>query len=72
MPGPDATNEEVDAAQQRAVDFISETCQVWTLELRERVAEAWMALWMPQTSRQTCCQEGCATEVTGPLRVACR
>jgi hypothetical protein len=46
MPGPDATNEEVDAAQQRALDLICETSEDWTLELRGRAAEAWAALRM--------------------------
>ena len=40
----DATNEEVDAAQQRAVDLVSEATDDWTLETRERVAEAWRVL----------------------------
>ena len=42
--GPDATNEEADSAQQRAVDLVSETCDDWTLELREFSAAAWQAL----------------------------
>jgi hypothetical protein len=40
----DATNEEVDAAQQRAVDLVSEVTDDWTLETREQVAEAWRVL----------------------------
>ena len=44
--GPDATNEEADSAQQRAVDLVSETCDDWTLETRELVAAAWQALWL--------------------------
>ena len=44
--GPDATNEEADSAQQRAVDLVSETCDDWTLETREFVAAAWQALWL--------------------------
>jgi hypothetical protein len=45
IPGPDATNEETEAARQRAVDLVSETLDDWTLETREFVAAAWQALW---------------------------
>ena len=43
--GPDATNEESDAAQQCAVDLVSETGDDWSLETREFAAAAWQALW---------------------------
>jgi hypothetical protein len=43
--GPDATNEEVVAAQQRAIELVSEVCGDWSLQLRESVAEAWQSLW---------------------------
>ncbi|HUP76903.1 MAG TPA: hypothetical protein VM282_27970 [Acidimicrobiales bacterium] len=41
---PDATNEEADAAQQRAIELVSETSDDWTLELRELTTAAWQAL----------------------------
>ena len=44
MPGPDATNEDVDAAQQRAMELVSEVCEDWSLQLREAVADAWLSL----------------------------
>ena len=44
MLRPDASNEEVDAAQQRAIDLVSETCEDWSLQLREAVAHAWQTL----------------------------
>ena len=44
MPGSDATNEEVDAAQQRAIELVSEACDDWSLQLREAVADAWQTL----------------------------
>ena len=47
LPGPDATNEQVDAAQQRAIDLVSEVCQDWSLQLREAVADAWLTLVRP-------------------------
>ncbi|MEO5841971.1 MAG: hypothetical protein ABIQ73_05860 [Acidimicrobiales bacterium] len=43
--GPDATNEESYAAEQRAVDLVSESVDDWTLVTREFVAAAWHALW---------------------------
>ncbi len=44
LPGPGATNEEVDAAQQRAIELVSEVCEDWSLQLREAVADAWQTL----------------------------
>ena len=44
MPGPDATNEEIDAAQRRAIELVSEACEDWSLQLREAVAHAWRSL----------------------------
>lgn len=43
--GAEATNEEVVAAQQRAIELVSEICQDWSLQLREAIAEAWQSLW---------------------------
>ena len=43
--GPEAPNEEVVAAQQRAIDLVSEVCQDWSLQLLEAVADAWQSLW---------------------------
>ena len=33
-------------AQRRAVDLVSETCQDWTVELRDLAAPAWQTLWL--------------------------
>jgi hypothetical protein len=43
---PRATNEEVDAAEQRAVELVSNMNEDWTLETREETADAWRALWL--------------------------
>ena len=42
--GSDATTEEADAAQQRAIDLVSETADDWTPELRDFAGAAWQAL----------------------------
>ena len=41
----DATDEEVGAAQQRAVELVSETSYDWSIELRGVTAQAWLELW---------------------------
>ena len=43
---PDATDEEVHAAQQRAVALVRLNSPGWTDDLAELVADAWLALWM--------------------------
>ena len=43
---PDASNEEVHAAQQRAVAHVRDNCVGWTPGMDERVAEAWIELWL--------------------------
>jgi hypothetical protein len=45
IAGPDATDEEVDAAQQRAIELVTETSYDWSIELRELTAQAWLTLW---------------------------
>ena len=41
----DATDAEVGAAQQRAVELVSETSYDWSIELRGVTAQAWLELW---------------------------
>ena len=45
IAGSDATDEEVGAAQQRAVELVSETSYDWSIELRGLTAQAWLGLW---------------------------
>jgi hypothetical protein len=46
MPIPGARDDQIGAAQQRAMDLVSETCADWSLPLREAVAVAWRAINM--------------------------
>jgi len=41
----DATDEEIGAAQQRAIELVSETSYDWSIELRGVTAQAWLELW---------------------------
>ena len=43
--GSRATNDEADAAEQRAVELVSNIGDDWSLETREAAAEAWRTLW---------------------------
>ena len=43
--GSRAANEEVDAAEQRAVDLVSDVGDDWSLDTREAAADAWRTLW---------------------------
>ena len=45
IAGPDATDEEVYAAQQRAVALVVKASGDSSVELRELAAEAWRVLW---------------------------
>ena len=42
----DATDEEIGAAQQRAIELVSETSYDWSIELRGVTAQAWLELWL--------------------------
>ena len=46
IAGPDASEEEIAAAQQRAVAIVRERSPGWKDEMSEFVAEAWLVLWM--------------------------
>jgi hypothetical protein len=49
MAGPEATNEQIDEAQQRAVELVSGVVEGWTLETREAAAEGWRVVFNAQT-----------------------
>jgi hypothetical protein len=44
LPRRRVTQKETDAAEQRAVELASETCQDWSIDLRDGVSEAWRVL----------------------------
>lgn len=46
IAGPEASDEEVCAAQRRAVDLVREKSRWWKEDLSELVAEAWLTLWL--------------------------
>ena len=46
IAGVDATDEEVYAAQQRAVDLARENSAWWREDLNTLVAKAWLTLWL--------------------------
>ena len=46
IAGPDATDDEVYAAQQRAVHLVRLTSPHWREELNTEVARAWLTLWL--------------------------
>ena len=46
ISGPDAADEEVFAAQQRAVACVRENSACWRDDLSDVVGEAWLTLWM--------------------------
>ena len=43
---PGASDEEIVAAQERAVDLVRDCSPGWKDEMSELVAEAWLTLWM--------------------------
>ena len=43
---PGASDEEIAAAQQRAVDVVRANSPGWKDDMSELVAEAWLTLWM--------------------------
>ena len=46
IAGPDATDDQIYAAQQRAVHFVRQTSPLWREDMREVVAEVWLTLWL--------------------------
>jgi hypothetical protein len=46
IAGPFASNEEIAAAQQRAIDLVREHSPGWTDDMTGLVAAAWLTLWM--------------------------
>ena len=46
IAGLEASDEEVYAAQQRAVDLVRENSPWWREDLSELVAKAWLTLWL--------------------------
>jgi len=48
MASPEATPEEIDEAEQRAVELVSDVNEDWTLETREAAAEAWRVVFNAQ------------------------
>ena len=46
IAGPDATDDQVYAAQQRAVHLVRLTSPHWREELNTEVARAWLTLWL--------------------------
>ena len=47
---PDASDEEVHAAQQRAVDLVRENSPWWQEDLGKLVGKAWLTLWQEPRS----------------------
>ena len=45
VAAPGATMEEIDAAEQRAVELVSDVTEDWILATRERAADAWRTWW---------------------------
>ena len=43
---PDASDEEINAAQQRAIALVRANSPAWTDRMADLVADAWLALWM--------------------------
>ena len=41
---PGSTDDQIGAAQQRAMDLVSDICADWSLPLRESVAAAWRSI----------------------------
>ena len=46
IAGPEATDDQIYAAQQRAVHLVRLTSPHWREELNTEVARAWLTLWL--------------------------